>query len=167
MLARVLAIEAEAVTEFYRDRRTILAIEAEAAAVWEKAEATPGFNKAMEEGVADIAAGRVHPLHEAATLDDWSGTKVPMHVARMRDAILAIEAEAATLDVERLVEGWRTTYDTIIHKGLMAYAVEKAWDASVSAVGDPEDGIEQHDLAVLADGIVDALLAAYSEARDE
>ena len=40
----------------------ILAIEREAVAayVWERLEATPGFNEAMERGRADIKAGRLH-----------------------------------------------------------------------------------------------------------
>lgn len=31
-------------------------------AVWKTLEATPGFNKAMERGIAQIDAGKIHPL---------------------------------------------------------------------------------------------------------
>ena len=72
-------------------------------------------------------------------------------------------AEAKAEERERILRG-HPEYP--FWKGGMRYAVEMAWDASVSPVGDPEDGIEMHDLGVLADGIIDHLPAAMKRAAE-
>ena len=95
---------------------------------------------------------------------EWAGANEPVVLFELAE-VLAIEAEAASTPtaLPDIVRSWDTTYDTVIHKGLMAYAVEDAWDASVSPVGDPADGIEQHDLGELAHGIIRSLLQRLAE----
>jgi hypothetical protein len=55
-----------------QQRDIILAIEREAAAayVWDRLEATPGFNEEMDRGRADIAAGRGTPFRPRAHPDE-------------------------------------------------------------------------------------------------
>ena len=47
---------------------------------------------------------------------------------------------------------------TWILKGPMEYAVAYAWDKATSTLGNPEDGVEIHDLSILANEIINFLV---------
>jgi hypothetical protein len=51
-----------------------------------------------------------------------------------------------------------------IRKGAMEYALEAAWEEATEPVGDPADGIEMHDIAKLADAVLNHLPEAIERA---
>ena len=67
-------------------------------------------------------------------------------------------AEPAPIDVERLRSPRNSLGKLALPKGPMERAVEEAWEKAITPLG---DGVEMHDLAVLADAICDALAAEY------
>jgi hypothetical protein len=81
----------------------------------------------------------------------------------LADALLAAGVYAG---LREALNGLRTPRNSLGNlappKGLMERAVEAAWDKATSSVGEPEEGIEMHNLAVLADAICDELNAALA-----
>jgi hypothetical protein len=129
-----------------------------------------------ESRIAEIAgrtAADILAEHQQYSVE-WSWCTICETAEWPCDAVLmARQLSSMTERAERaeglFVESLRSPRNSIgllaLPKGRMEWAVEEAWDKATSSVGDPEDGIEMHDLSILADAICNAL--AKSLSRDE
>lgn len=117
-----------------------------------RAEGEPARDIEMGGAIARVLVSALSEELPSWTLDDYAGLSLVI-VRAITPTDAAPRAYLEGLRSRRVDGGTRVT------KGAMECAVEAAWEAATSPVGDPADGVEMHDLAKLAAGILDYLAA--------